>query len=135
MQNVAAVCSFTFECDWFERRIIEPRLECVTRRTRQYTYHVVGEFTQHVLVRHDELLGSLAVGNVRQNAQGLLLHVRTVLALQNEDDRLHDLPAVHQHDQVDVRLRGQQIAQQTERLHDDSHLVIGQQAEHLVGAE
>ena len=97
--------------------------------------HVVGEFAEDVLVGHDEFFGRFAVGDVGQYAQRLLFDVGTVLALQYQNDGLHDLATVLRHNQVDVRLGRQQIAQQTQRLHHDADLVIGQQTEDLIGAQ
>ena len=51
-------------------------------------YHVVGEFTQYIFIRHNELFGRVSVGNVSQNAECLFLHVGTMFAFQYENDSL-----------------------------------------------
>ena len=101
----------------------------------QSAYHVIGEFSQDVFVGHDKLFGRLPVGDIGQNAQGLLFHVRTVLSFQNQYDGLHYLPAVLGHDQVNVRLGWQQIPQQAERLHNDADFVVRQESKHLICAQ
>lgn len=54
-------------------------------------HQVAGHLLQHILVGHDELLGRVAIRNVGQDAQGLLLDFRQVVTLQNENDGLQSI--------------------------------------------
>ena len=55
----------------------------------EWTSSLKHEWTN--LVWHDERSCRVTVGDVGEDADGLLLHVGHVVALQDEDDSLHDL--------------------------------------------
>lgn len=47
------------------------KLNSEEQRTTSVLYHVVFHFLEHVIVRHDELLGCVSIGDVGEDAQCL----------------------------------------------------------------
>ena len=74
----------------------------ITEKSLNIAHHVAHEFLEHVFVAHDVVLGGVSVGDVSEDTQRLLLHLHRVVALQDEDHRLHDLRPVVPHDVVYV---------------------------------
>lgn len=60
-------------------------------------HHVGGELLEHILVGHDELFGRVAVGNVDQYVECLLLQLTTIVPFQYEYYAGDDAIAVFTH--------------------------------------
>lgn len=102
-----------------------------------YLYHKTVDLSEYVLVLHDVALARRTVGDVRQNAQGLLFEriVVELAALEDHHHRLHDLTTVRVHHRVDVCSRAHEIAYETERFQHQRLVLIGQQLKQLVDCD
>ena len=79
-------------------------VRCVFNDKKSFNiaHHVAHEFLKHVLIAHDVVLGGVSVSDVSEDTERLLLHLHRVVALKDENHRLHDLRSVVPHDVVYV---------------------------------
>lgn len=72
--GTAGVKRITSERDRTKTQDTWPPATSTTEKKKQQnpTHHVVFDFLEHVVIGHDEFLGCVAVGDVRQDAQRLI---------------------------------------------------------------